>query len=318
MTRRYNSLVELISQARRLQVLAEIADRGSFSAAAASLEMTQSAVSQHISALERAVGMAVVDRTSRPPQLTEAGAALVRHTRAVLTRLDAAEQELAAVAGRRLGRVRLGAFPTALATFVPAALATFKQRVPTVTLSVVDDHMPQLLRRLGDGEIDLAIVYGHKALPDLASGEFERIHLFDDPFRAVLPRAHHLARKGTTILLSDLSNETWIGGSTASGWFRIVRQACREAGFEPNVALTSDDYVGIQALVAANLGVTVLPGLATTHAPSRVEVREIRSQTPVRRIWVARPDDAYPSPSAQVMIDTLQQTTRRRAATALT
>ena len=303
--------MELISQVRRLQVLAEVADRGSFSAAAASLEMTQSAVSQHVSALERTVGMAQFDRTSRPPQLTEAGIALVRHTRAVLTRLDAAEQDLAAVAGRRRGRVRLGAFPTALATFVPPALAAFKQRVPTVTLGVVDDHMPQLLRRLGDGEIDLAIVYGHEALPDVASGEFERIPLFDDPFRAVLPRAHHLAGKGATISLRDLSDETWIGGSAASGWFRIVRQACREAGFEPNVALTSDDYVGIQALVAANLGVAVLPGLATTRAPSGVRVREIRSPTPVRRIWVARPDDAYPASSAQVMIDTLQQTTRR-------
>ena len=134
--------MELISQVRRLQVLAEVADRGSFSAAAASLEMTQSAVSQHVSALERTVGMALVDRTSRPPQLTEAGIALVRHTRAVLTRLDAAEQDLAAVAGRRRGRVRLGAFPTALATFVPPALAAFKQRVATVTLGVVHDHMP--------------------------------------------------------------------------------------------------------------------------------------------------------------------------------
>ena len=308
--------MELIAQVRRLQVLAEVADRGSFSAAAASLEMTQSAVSQHISALEGAVGMPVVDRTSRPPQLTEAGAALVRHARAVLIRLDAAEQELAAVAGRRHGRVRLGAFPTALATFVPPALATFKRRVPTVTLSVVDDHMPQLLRRLGDGEIDLAIVYGPEAQPDPAFQQFERIPLFDDPFRAVLPPAHRLARKKTTIPLGELSGETWIGGSAASGWFRIVRQACREAGFEPQVALTSDDYVGIQSLVAANLGVTVVPGLATTRTRSRVAIREVGSPAPVRRIWVARPDDGYRSPSVQIMIDTLRQTTRRHAATA--
>jgi DNA-binding transcriptional LysR family regulator len=314
MTRRYHSLVELIPQVRRLQVLAEIADRGSFSAAADSLEMTQSAVSQHISALERSVGMAVVDRTSRPPQLTEAGTALVRHARVILTRLDAAEQELAAVAGRRLGRVRLGAFPTALATFVPPALAAFKRRVPTVTLSVVDDHMPQLLHRLGDGEIDLAIVYGDGAMSDPATQAFDRIPLFDDPFRAVLPRGHRLARKDSTVSLSALSDETWIGGSTASGWFRIVRQACREAGFEPQVALTSDDYVGIQALVSANLGVTVLPGLATTRPRSRVAIRELRPPTPVRRIWVARPDDSYPSPSAQIMIDTLRQATRRHVA----
>ena len=126
----YRSLVELIGQVRRLRVLTEVADRGSFSAAADALGLTQSAVSQHISALERAVGQTVVDRASRPAQLTEAGVILLRHARAVVARLDTAEQELAAVAGRRLGRLRLGAFPTALATFLPPVLARFQQQLP--------------------------------------------------------------------------------------------------------------------------------------------------------------------------------------------
>jgi molybdate transport repressor ModE-like protein len=310
MNRRYNPLVQLMGQVRRLQVLAEIAERGSFSAAADRLGMTQSAVSQHISALERAIDMAVVDRTSRPAQLTEAGVALVRHARAMLARLDAAEQDLAALAGRRLGRLRLGAFPTALATFVPPALARFKDLYPAVTLSVVDDHVPRLLRRLGDGELDLAIVYDHEALQDLAPPEFERVHLFDDQFRAVLPRGHHLARQGQAVSLGDLSGETWIGGSASSAWFRIVRRACRAAGFEPRVALTSDDYIGVQAFVAATLGVAVLPGLATITAGPRVEVREIRPPSLVRRIWVARSEGDYPPPAAQIMIDTLQGATR--------
>ena len=135
---------------RRLGVLTEVADRGSFSAAAAALGMTQSAVSQHISALERAMGESVVDRASRPVQLTEAGVILVRHARAVVARLDVAEQELAAAAGRRRGRLRLGAFPTALATFLPPVLARFKRQYPTVRLTVVDDHVPRLHTRLSE------------------------------------------------------------------------------------------------------------------------------------------------------------------------
>jgi DNA-binding transcriptional LysR family regulator len=305
--------VTLITQVRRLHVLTEVVDRGSFSAAAESLRMTQSAVSQHISALERAIGTTVVDRTTRPVELTEAGAALVRHARAVLTRLDAAEQELAVVAGRRLGRLRLGAFPTALATFLPPVLARFKRHYPEVTLTVVDDHMPRLLGRLGDGELDLAIVYDHEALADVTPSQLERVHLFDDPFRALLPRGHHLARKGTPISLRDLSHETWVGGSSSSAWFRIVRRSCREAGFDPRVALTSDDYLGVRAFVAANLGIAVVPALAATSVGPRAEVRDLRAPTPVRRIWVARTQDAYPSPATQNMVDTLGLMTKRRS-----
>jgi len=304
--------VKLIGQVRRLNVLIEVADRGSFSAAADALGMTQSAVSQHISALEGALGQPVVDRSSRPAQLSEAGVILARHARAVVARLDTAEQEMAALAGRRGGRLRLGAFPTALATFLPPVLARFKQRHPTVNLVVVDDHVPRLHQRLADGELDLAIIYDHPALPDLAPATIDRVHLFDDPYRAVLPARHRLARGGGALRLSDLAEESWIGGGAASGWFRILRQSCREAGFEPKVTLASDDYIGVQAFVAANLGVSVVPGLAATPAGLRVEVREVRAPTPVRRIWVGRAHDAYPSPAVQTMIDTLKSSTAER------
>jgi DNA-binding transcriptional LysR family regulator len=311
---RYAVLVDLIGQVRRLRVLTEVADRGSFSAAADALEMTQSAVSQHISALERAVGQTVVDRTSRPTQLTETGTILARHARAVLARLDTAEQEMAAAAGRRGGRLRLGAFPTALATFLPPVLARFQQDYPTVRLTVVDDHAPRLHTRLADGELDLAISYDHEAVPDLAPPDLDRVHLFDDPYRAMLPPGHRLARSGASLNLSELSDETWVGGSAQSGWFRILRHACREAGFDPKVALTSDDYVGLQAFVAANLGVAVVPGLASMPAGPQVKVRAIRAPAPTRRIWVARANDAYPSPAVQAMIDTLTRMTRRSGA----
>jgi DNA-binding transcriptional LysR family regulator len=223
----------------------------------------------------------------------------------VVARLDTAEQEMAALAGRRSGRLRLGAFPTALATFLPPVLARFQQQHPTVRLVVVDDHVPHLHQRLADGDLDLAIIYDHPALPDLAPASIERVHLFDDPYRAVLPAGHRLARGGGALRLSDLSEERWIGGSAASGWFRILRHACREAGFEPRVTLNTDDYIGLQAFVAANLGVAVVPGLAATPAGLRVEVREVRAPTPVRRIWVGRQQDAYPSPAVQTMTDTL-------------
>ncbi len=123
---------------RRLRVLSEIAARGSFTAAADALSLTQSAVSQHIAALEREIGTPVVERGSRPVALTEAGHALTRHATAILARLDGAEQELGEIAGRRRGRLRFGSFPTALATLAPRAFAHFRRRHPAVTLTVVD------------------------------------------------------------------------------------------------------------------------------------------------------------------------------------
>src|SRR5689334_19636642 len=162
---------------RRLRVLSEVAARGSFSAAADALSLTQSAVSQHVAALEREVGLAVVERGTRPVELTEAGHALVRHARGIFGRLDGAEQELAEIAGRRRGRLRFGSFPTALATLAPSAFAAFREAHPDVTLMLVDEHLQRLLPRLEGGELDLALIYDHPALPEIAARSLDRTPL---------------------------------------------------------------------------------------------------------------------------------------------
>src|SRR5437588_9881557 len=122
---------------RRLRVLREVAARGSFSAAAEALNFSQSAVSQQIAALERESGSRLVERGVRGIRLTAAGEALISHTDAILARLEDAEQELAAIAGLRGGRLRLACFQSAGATVVPQALASFHRRHPAVELSVV-------------------------------------------------------------------------------------------------------------------------------------------------------------------------------------
>ena len=297
--------MELIRQGTRLWVLNGIADHGSFSAAADALGMSQSAVSQHLAALESAMQIQLVERGMRPTQLSEAGAALVRQVRAVAARLDNAEQELAEITRRRNGRLRVGSFPTALATFVPAVLGRFQQREPAVGLQVIDDHMQRLLPRLHDGELDVAIIYDDAATPVKPDADLDLIHLFDDRYCVVLPAGHRLARSGRPIALTELKDETWVGGSATSPWFRIVRQTCRGLGFAPRVALVSDDHNAVQAFAAAGLGAAVVPGLAAQLAPPGVEVRKIRAVTPVRRVWAARERDAYPSPAARTMIDLL-------------
>ena len=303
--------MELIGHVRGIRVLCEIAAHGSFSAAAAAMGLTQSAVSQHLAGLERQTGLALVERGTRPTALTDAGHALVRHGRAINARLDSAEQELAEIAGRRGGRLRFGSFPTALTTFVPAAIAKLRSEQPATALTVVDDHLQELLPRLSDGELDLAVVYDHDALRDFARFEGGQVHLFDDTFQAVLPRGHRSASGGGAVDLTDLADEVWVGGRPGSAWFTIVRHSCRAAGFDPRVSLTSDDYRAVQAFVAAGLGVAVIPGLAVARASAGVEVRQLRVGAPVRRISVAYPDTAFQPPVVHAMIAILERVTQR-------
>jgi DNA-binding transcriptional LysR family regulator len=304
--------VKLIAHARRLEVLLAVSDCGSFSAAGSALLMTQSGVSQHVMALEQEVGTMLVERSTRPLELTEAGHALARHARVVVARLDNAEQELMEITGKRTGRLRLGSFPTALATFVPAVLGSFRRDRPEVALTVVDDHLQRLLPRLELAELDLAIVFDHHASGSQASGHLDRVHLFDDTYQVALPSGHRLGRTSRAVRLKDLETEDWIGGGPGSAWFRPVRSACADAGFDPHLVLSSDDYVACQAFVAAGMGVAVMPGLALEHPLPGVTVVQLLGHVPTRRIWVAHPRDSFPSSATLEMSKLLQRMTRPR------
>jgi DNA-binding transcriptional LysR family regulator len=304
--------VKLIAHARRLEVLLAVADCGSFSAAGSALLMTQSGVSQHVLALEQEAGTMLVERGTRPLVLTEAGHALARHARVVVARLDTAEQELMEITGKRAGRLRLGSFPTALATFVPAILGAFRRHHPEVAMTVVDDHLQRLLPRLEAAELDLAIVFDHHLSASPADAHLDRVHLFDDTYRVALPSGHSLGRADGAVRLGDLSTEDWIGGGPASAWFRPVRSACTDAGFDPHLVLSSDDYVACQSFVAAGMGVAVMPGLALEHPLPGVNVVQLLDHAPARRIWAAHLSDSFPSPATLEMTKLLQRMTRPR------
>src|SRR3954447_20391748 len=150
---------------RRLRVLREVAKQGSFSAAADSLYLSQSAVSQHVAALEREVGMRLLERGRGGPKLTDAGRTLVSHADAVLCRLDEAERDLAAIAGLEGGELRLASFPSASATIVTEAVSRFALLHPKVQLAVVEAEPEESVPRLVAGDLDLAIVFDYPDFP---------------------------------------------------------------------------------------------------------------------------------------------------------
>jgi molybdate transport repressor ModE-like protein len=289
---------------RRMKVLREVAARGSFSAAAEALSFTQSAVSQHVAALERESGATLVERGARGVRLTDAGRALVSHADAILARLECAEEELAAIAGLRGGRLRLACFQSAGATLVPRAVAVFHDRHPDVELSMVEAEPDVASERLRSGDIDLALVYDFERIPGMLDDELELTPLIDDPYDLILPKGHALSSR-RRLRLADLAEEPWVASSSDVGCRTITDRVCQDAGFEPRVAFEADETLAAQALVAAGVGVTLLPRLALATVHPAVEIRKL-SDAPVRRIWSARVAGDYAAPATEAMLQILQ------------
>ena len=290
---------------RRLKVLREVAAKGSFSAAAEALSFTQSAVSQHVAALERETGTQLVERGARGVRLTDAGRALVSHADAIFSRIDAAEDELAAIAGLKGGRLRLACFQSAGATMVPRAVAEFHERHPKVELGMIEAEPEQAREHLASGEIDLALVYDFEPIPASFDGDLALTHLIDDPYDVLLPQGHRLAGR-RSLSLADLSDDPWIAATSDSGCRSITERACQEHGFAPRIAFECDETLAAQALVAADVGVTILPRLALNAIHPEVVVRRLnRNSQVVRRVWAAREEGAYHSPASEAMVQIL-------------
>ena len=288
---------------KRLRVLKEVADRGSFSAAAESLSYTQSAVSQQIAALEKEAGTQLVQRNPRGIKLTDAGEALVRHADAILTRLADAEAELQAIQGLRGGRLRIAAFPTVGSTLIPLAIANFRKRHPGVELTVRQLEPVDSIPLLKAGELDIALgIDPDESVED--SESIERLHLLDDPMHAALPVGHKLASK-PRLRLKDLAEESWINTTDSCSCANLVVDACFRAGFDPKTTFESDDYMAIQGLIAAGVGVALIPTLGLTTVRDDVVIRDLGSEAPVRKIYAASLKGAQRSPAGKAMLDVL-------------
>ena len=298
---------------KRMRVLREVARQGSFSAAADELYLSQSAVSQQIATLEKEVGQKLVQRASGGPHLTQAGELLVAHTDAVLCRLDEAERELAALNGLRGGRLRLVSFPSASATLVTAAAAEFTTRYPDVKLELREAEPEDSFPALKRGEADVALLFDYDLVEAESDRDVEYHLLLEDRMWAAVPKGHPLAKK-PAIELAELAEEPWLRGQCDSTCRQMVTLACREAGFEPQVSYESDDYAVLQGLIAAKLGVTLLPDLALTALHPGVEVIAIKPMPPLRRVWAATLTEGSRSAAAEAMVEILVDVGERFAA----
>jgi DNA-binding transcriptional LysR family regulator len=272
----------------RLRVLKAVVDAGSVSGAASALNYTPSAISQHVSGLEKDTGTLLLERTGRGVRPTEAALLLSEHAARVLACIQEAEEALAALRAGHIGRIRLAAFPTAGSSVVPGALAAFQRAMPKVRLDLIVAEPEEAVGLLKQGSIDVAVVVEDHVPGFTAGAGLQRRHLLSDPFRVVLPRGHRLAAR-RTVEMSSLADERWVGVSSCPDFCeQVVELACHRAGFTPVYALQADEYSTAQGFVAAGLGVALVPTLAlgaTTHPG--VVVRRLKGEEPAREVWAA-------------------------------
>jgi len=275
-----------------LGVFREVARRGSFTAAARALGYTQSAVSRQVSALESEFEAVLFDRLPRGVRLTEAGRGLLPHAEAVVGRLSLAADDLRALRTLACGRLRVGAFPTADTMLVPRAVAAFRQAYPEVELSFGEGFVRDLVVRLREGSLDVAIVTSTVA--GLLDG-LELRHVLDDQMFVAVPGSHRFAgRAPGPVHLAELAEDDWIAGSSRleETLFGVA------AGFQPRIAYVIREWVAKQGFVAAGLGVTLIPSLAVGSARPDVVLLPLHpDDSPVRKIYAATPAGVTPPAS---------------------
>jgi DNA-binding transcriptional LysR family regulator len=287
---------------RRLMAFRAVAHARSFSRAAEQMSLTQPSVSHQIGLLETEIGVRLLERGRGGLRLTDAGAVLLEHADQVAWRLDLADTQLESFAGQRREHVRVGAFPTALAAFVPSAVAQLRLAHHDLQVRLGEVTPSTLDRRFLSGEFDVAISYQDATTPRRELPGTERIDLMQDTFLIGLPPAHRLARAATPVSLTELAEDDWIFASKDG----FLAQACRDAGFDPRIVATTIEPLATRGLILRGIGIGWVPSLLIDDY-SGVAIRPVKEPIRRRDIYaLLPPGDRHPR--ARQVIDAFLET----------
>jgi DNA-binding transcriptional LysR family regulator len=266
---------------RRLLTFRAVARERSFSRAARELALTQPAVSQQVAALEREVGAQLLERRPGGLQLTRAGDVLLQHADSIADRLELAESQLTGMASAERARLRIGAFPTALAGLVPAAVARVRSAATRVAID--EGGADELAARLRRGDLDLAVTFQDAAEPRVEHDGLERHDLMREDFLVALAPDHPLSSR-RRVRIADLAGDGW----TVAIPDGLIVRACRAAGFEPQIVSIARDQLVVGALVERGLAVTLVPALLV-DAFDGIALRPIAGDGPQRDVYALLP-----------------------------
>jgi DNA-binding transcriptional LysR family regulator len=298
----------------RLRVFREVARQGSFTAAALALQVSQPAVSQHIARLEQELGCALLERSSRRVRPTPAGEAFLRHVESLLTGLAEARRELAALANSDTGPLRLAAFPSAAATFVPAAVGALRARYPGVCVRMTEADPPQAIAPLIAGDVDLAVCYDYPTVGALPDPRLRLTTLAVDRMAVAVPADGELAGAAGPVPFAALAGEQWVAPGP-SVCRTALDEACRRAGFQPRVVSETNDYHAMLALVDAGVGVAVVPRIVAGFGRDMaVRLLPLTGTRLARRVGVADRAGGVRTPAMELMVGMLAESLGERLA----
>ncbi|MEV4412006.1 LysR family transcriptional regulator [Catellatospora sp. NPDC049609] len=263
---------------RRLRLLRDLARLGTIAAVAQAHTYSPSAVSQQLAALQREAGVPLLERTGRGVTLTPAGTALVRHAETVLAALEAAAATLAAARSGLHGTVRIGAFPTAVRTLLPAALVALGREHPALDLMVTELDPVDMPDALRDRRLDVALLHDYDLAPATPDPTVESEPLLDETVFLALPGDHPVA--GDPI--GGVEHSDWIVSAPGTLCHTVALRTCQAAGYQPRVRHHADDFTAVLALVAAGQGVALVPQLGAVQPPPGVRLVPLPSRRRTR------------------------------------
>ncbi|MGH3277247.1 MAG: LysR substrate-binding domain-containing protein, partial [Streptosporangiaceae bacterium] len=292
----------------RLRLLREFAERGTIAATALALGYTPSAVSQQLAALEREAGAALLDRSARSAELTDAGRRLAGHATAILALIEAAEADLSE--REPVGRVTVAAFPTASVAFAPALTRTVRAH-PGLNLLLRQTQGMEGMRQVRAGQVDVAIVddWTIAGPPDEAGG-LRAYPLVRDSLVLVVPRGHWAANPAEPVALHRLRAESWLTPPAGEPSRRAVDQVLAGAGATPAAPWEFEGLATILSLVARGIGVAILPRLTLAAGEGRVTVRELPGRSPARQVYAVARESGVRRPSVAVILTALTAAAR--------
>jgi DNA-binding transcriptional LysR family regulator len=283
---------------RQLRYLVALAEERHFTRAAAREHIAQPALSQQIRRLETELGLALVERTTRRVAMTDAGELLVARARRILAEVEDAHAELATLAGVKGGRLAVGALHTMGPLDLSLLLASFHRNHPDVELTVREQTSEELAEMLRDDEIDLAFL---SVTEHIQSRGLELHRLVTEEIVAVLPTQHELARRDS-LELADHADSPFIGFRPGSRLRELLDSAAAAAGFEPRIALESNESRRIRSLVSSGLGVAILPRSDAAGPGAPVAVARLLKPSLTRDVTLASRANRRHSPAAQAFL----------------
>ncbi|MCQ6269196.1 LysR substrate-binding domain-containing protein [Pseudarthrobacter sp. R1] len=274
---------------RRLELLLDVVELGSITAAADKHVYSPSGVSQQLRRLEAEVGQPLLQRTARGMAPTDAGHVLTAHTRRILRQMAAAEADLAEIAGLNRGSLTMGTFPTLGGSFLPLVISRFKAQYPAINLHVRSSRFNDLIEMLENGQVGMSLLWDYE-WNRISPENFALTTVFEDATALIVGKDHRLARR-KQVDMADLANEEWIVREEEHPVVEVLHRSAQSAGFSPRISFHANDYQEAQAMVSVGLGVALAPRTAVVNKHPGVSIVSLGSSAPSRRVLLAHRHD---------------------------